>query len=207
MISLTGAVILPFSLILYHGFVKTIPGKKRHPQMPVISKKGIGHEREDKTMAMTAVVYPELPGEGRELEIPNNREEMFRFLCRMDDYEKWMTEELEELRAWKFRPGDCIPDNVLLSKLDQIGGGGNKGFSNPVYTAYIASIEDAKERNERIEKTREVIKRNLYKIAFVKILVNRYLSKEERMAIEARVFCRKPYDYYWEKLGRKTGKR
>ena len=172
--------------------------------MPVISKKGIGHEREDKTMAMTAVVYPELPGEGRELEIPNNREDMFRFLCRMDDYEKWMTEELEELRAWKFRPGDCIPDNVLLSKLDQIGGSGNKGFSNPVYTAYIASIEDAKERNERIEKTREVLKRNLYKIAFVKILINRYLSKEERMAIEARVFCRKPYDYYWEKSGRKN---
>ena len=48
MICLTGAVILPFSLILYHGFVKTIPGKKRHPQMPVISKKGIGYEREDK---------------------------------------------------------------------------------------------------------------------------------------------------------------
>ena len=45
---LTGAVILPFNLILYHGFVKTIPGKKRHPQMPVISKKGIGYEREDK---------------------------------------------------------------------------------------------------------------------------------------------------------------
>ena len=122
--------------------------------MPVISKKGIGHEREDKTMAMTAVIYPELPGEGRELEIPDNREDMFRFLCRIDDYEKWMMEELEELRAWKFKPGDCIPDNVLLSKLDQIGGGGNRGFSNPVYTAYIASIEDAKERNERIEKVR-----------------------------------------------------
>ena len=28
MISLTGAVILPFSLILYHGFVKTIPGER-----------------------------------------------------------------------------------------------------------------------------------------------------------------------------------
>lgn len=52
--------------------------------------------------------------------------------------------------------------------------------------------------------TISLLKRNLYKIAFVKILVNRYLSKEEHMAIEARVFCRKPYDYYWEKLGRKT---
>ena len=155
-------------------------------------------------MTQTMMAYPELPGEGRELILPNTRKEMIQFLCRMSDYEKWMTEELEELKAWKFRPGDCIPDNVLLSRLERIGGSGKKGFSNPVHTAYIASIEDAEERNKRIEKTREILTRNIYKIAFVKILINRYLSREERMAIEARVFLKESFEGYTKKTGRNT---